>query len=86
MFDDYSLIKLRSRLAAEGEEVIVHRFRSGNTRMVARPDFEHWLRSTTHDANNSADMRKPSAGLWESIKNYCTGFLTHYGFMKERGI
>lgn len=85
MFDDYSLIKLRNRLAAEEEELVVHRFRSGITRMVARADFEYWLRRTSKEANSAVETR-PSLGWWESIKNYWTGFLTYYGFLDEGGV
>ncbi len=73
MFDDYSLIKIRNRLADEGEELVVHRFGGGIARMVARADFEYWLRRA------STVEEEQSRGLWESIKNYFTGFLTYYG-------
>jgi hypothetical protein len=39
---DYSLMEIPNRLAAEGEELVAHRFQSGSTGMVACSDFEGW--------------------------------------------
>lgn len=80
MFDDYSLIKLRNRLAVEGEELVVHRFRSGMTKMVARLDFERWRRAST-ETEHSVVASESHKGVWQSIKNCCTDFLTYYGFI-----
>jgi len=39
---DYSLMMLPNRLAAEGERLMAHRFRSGTTGLVSQRDFTKW--------------------------------------------
>jgi len=79
MIEDYSITKLRNRLAVEGEELIAHRFQNGMTRMVDRADFERWQRARA-DGENS---RPPTRHGWQSLKQYVVGFLTYYGFVDD---
>ncbi|HLH06581.1 MAG TPA: hypothetical protein VKW78_05040 [Terriglobales bacterium] len=82
MFDDYSLIKLRSRLAAEGEELIAHRFHSGAIGMVPRSDFERWRCSVSSSAaKKTSGPPDIQTGFWQSIKSFCADFLKYYGFV-----
>jgi hypothetical protein len=39
---DYSLMMVRNRLAVEGEELVVHKFKSGSVGLVAWSDFNYW--------------------------------------------
>lgn len=52
---DYSLMMFPSRLAAEGEHLIAHRFGSGSTGLVSLPDFTRW-------------HTRPRAGFWQRCK------------------
>ena len=53
---DYSLMMLPNRLAAEGERLMAHRFRSGTTGLVSVRDFANWKAA------------RP-VRLWQRLKN-----------------
>jgi len=74
----WALINLHKRLAAEGEELVAHRFASGCIGMVSRSDFESWRRSTI-DASKFSGTPSRSSVL-QSIKNTFSDFLAYYGF------
>jgi hypothetical protein len=39
---DYSLMKIRNRLAVEGDDLTAHRFDSGSTGLVSSCDYQQW--------------------------------------------
>ncbi|HEX4274575.1 MAG TPA: hypothetical protein VHZ74_04440 [Bryobacteraceae bacterium] len=41
---DYSLMMAPNRLAAEGEELVAHKFKCGSTGIVSSRDFSNWAR------------------------------------------
>lgn len=53
---DYSLMAIRNRLAAEGDRLVAHKFRTGTTGLVGECDFKCW------------QAARPKR-LWEKIKD-----------------
>jgi len=81
MVEGYSLMKLRNRFAVEGEELVVHRFRSGLVGVVSCGDFDRWLSRTLPSAESVAATPQRPPGIWTAIRNFCADFLTYYGFI-----
>jgi hypothetical protein len=61
---DYSLCGLPTRLAVEGEELAVHRFRTGSVGLASWAEL-----STTKQFSGGG----PFQGLWEFLKSLWTG-------------
>lgn len=85
MYDSYSLIRLRNRVALEGEELVAHRYRKGAVQMVAQSDLNRWRAATSvsiSPARGAAETRSaPQNGKsWESLCNLFRDFLRYYGF------
>jgi hypothetical protein len=53
---DYSLMAIPNRLAAKGEQLVAHKFRSGTTGLVSQEEFKAWRAA------------RP-VRLWEKIKD-----------------
>jgi hypothetical protein len=72
------------RIAIEGEELIVHRFRTGFVELVAQPDFDHW-KAAAEAAAGAAGNEGPDPGLrpWQSFCRLLAEFLTYYGFVNH---
>jgi hypothetical protein len=82
MYEDYSLMKIRNRLAVEGEELVAHKFRSGSIGMVSRSDFRRWQTAAQAELGPASPAQgETTNGFWQSIKNFFMEFLTFYGFV-----
>lgn len=77
MSDCYSL-KLRNRMALEGEELVAHRFANGSISMVACIDFDRWRHSVPATTGNTSP--EETKGFWRCITNAWSDFLSYYGF------
>ena len=75
MRDGYSVLRLSSRLAAEGEELVAHRFRGGSVDMVSRCDFERWRKSVS-----PAARARSSSGFLQAFLDLWRKFLIGLGF------
>ena len=54
---DYSLMMVHSRLAAEGEDLVAHKFQTGSVGLVSCTDFSAW-------------QARRCMGLWQRLKSW----------------
>lgn len=67
---DYSLQSIRSRLAVDGEQLIVHRFPTNSIGLASAADLR------VQEARVAEPpMRDPHRPLWSAFRNWMSGFL-----------
>ncbi len=79
----YSFMNLGGRLAADGEELVAHRFSSGSIGMLSRPDYESWRRTLERSTLNEASTTNEAHHFARSVKNLAAEVLSFYGFRRE---